>query len=233
MLRAHKIRLYPNDKQVTYFAKACGTARFAYNWGLEECMIAQQNYSAAMKRYESALDDSYRADNGVFYTDVALAEKIIASLRIPKEASILDPCCGTGSFLYAASKKGYRNIFGVDCDNEAVALCAKYVPTARLMTADTIGNADVFEEQVDYVIGNPPYAPIGNGVEIKGDTTFRNKVAKYGKNLFVAALELAYILARHSIFRLRLSSPNITTCEVVKRLIGCCQARIYASSATS
>ena len=36
MLRAHKIRLYPNDKQVTYFAKACGTARFAYNWGLAE-----------------------------------------------------------------------------------------------------------------------------------------------------------------------------------------------------
>lgn len=159
-------------------------------------MIAQQNYSAAMKRYESALDDSYRADNGVFYTDVALAEKIIASLRIPKEASILDPCCGTGSFLYAASKKGYHNIFGADCDNEAVSLCAKYVPTARLMIADTIGNADAFEEQVDYVIGNPPYAPIGNGVEIKGDATFRNKVAKYGKNLFVAALIRALELAR-------------------------------------
>jgi putative transposase len=36
MLRAHKIRLYPNNKQKTYFAKACGTARFAYNWGLAE-----------------------------------------------------------------------------------------------------------------------------------------------------------------------------------------------------
>jgi putative transposase len=36
MLRAHKIRLYPNNKQKTYFAKVCGTARFAYNWGLAE-----------------------------------------------------------------------------------------------------------------------------------------------------------------------------------------------------
>ena len=36
MIRAHKIRLYPNNKQATYFSKACGVARFAYNWALEE-----------------------------------------------------------------------------------------------------------------------------------------------------------------------------------------------------
>lgn len=36
MLTAHKIALDPNDRQATYFAKACGTARFAYNWALME-----------------------------------------------------------------------------------------------------------------------------------------------------------------------------------------------------
>ena len=36
MIRAHKIRLYPNNVQKTYFAKACGVARFAYNWALAE-----------------------------------------------------------------------------------------------------------------------------------------------------------------------------------------------------
>ncbi len=30
----HKIRLDPNKKQVEYFNKASGTARFTYNWGL-------------------------------------------------------------------------------------------------------------------------------------------------------------------------------------------------------
>lgn len=34
MLIAHKIALNPNNKQRTYFAKACGVARFAYNWAL-------------------------------------------------------------------------------------------------------------------------------------------------------------------------------------------------------
>jgi len=36
MLKAHKIRLYPNKKQTEYFEKSCGIARFAYNWGLTE-----------------------------------------------------------------------------------------------------------------------------------------------------------------------------------------------------
>ena len=34
MLRGHKIRIYPNNEQETYLKKACGTARFAYNWAL-------------------------------------------------------------------------------------------------------------------------------------------------------------------------------------------------------
>ncbi len=36
MILAHKIALDPNNKQATYFAKAAGTARFAYNWALAE-----------------------------------------------------------------------------------------------------------------------------------------------------------------------------------------------------
>jgi len=36
MIKAHKIRLYPNNKQETYFRNACGVKRFAYNWALSE-----------------------------------------------------------------------------------------------------------------------------------------------------------------------------------------------------
>ena len=34
--RSHKIRLCPNDKQRGYFSRACGCARFTYNWALQE-----------------------------------------------------------------------------------------------------------------------------------------------------------------------------------------------------
>ena len=43
MLITHKIALEPNDKQGTYFAKAAGVARFAYNWALAEW---QRQYEA-------------------------------------------------------------------------------------------------------------------------------------------------------------------------------------------
>lgn len=34
MLRAHVIRLYPDDVQDNYLARCCGVSRFAYNWAL-------------------------------------------------------------------------------------------------------------------------------------------------------------------------------------------------------
>jgi len=44
MLIAHKIALDPNNVQATYFARAAGTARFAYNWALAEW---QRQYEAS------------------------------------------------------------------------------------------------------------------------------------------------------------------------------------------
>lgn len=43
MLIAHRIALKPNNVQATYFARAAGTARFAYNWALAEW---QRQYEA-------------------------------------------------------------------------------------------------------------------------------------------------------------------------------------------
>ena len=46
MLITHKIALCPNNKQRTYFAKACGVARFAYNWALAYWKILYQAHKA-------------------------------------------------------------------------------------------------------------------------------------------------------------------------------------------
>lgn len=52
MLVVHKIELKPNNKQATYFAKACGTARFAYNWALQRW---QERYKAGQRTSETEL----------------------------------------------------------------------------------------------------------------------------------------------------------------------------------
>lgn len=43
VIRGHIIELKPNNKQATYFKKACGVARFAYNWALGQW---QKQYKA-------------------------------------------------------------------------------------------------------------------------------------------------------------------------------------------
>lgn len=44
MIRAHRIRLAPNNVQATCLSRAAGVARFAYNWALDQW---QQQYAAA------------------------------------------------------------------------------------------------------------------------------------------------------------------------------------------
>ena len=46
MIRSHKIRLDPTFKQKTYFAKACGVARFTWNWALSRY---QEQYKSGQK----------------------------------------------------------------------------------------------------------------------------------------------------------------------------------------
>jgi putative transposase len=52
ILRGHRIELRTNNKQATYFAKASGTARKAYNWALNEWETQRQ---AGGKPSEAAL----------------------------------------------------------------------------------------------------------------------------------------------------------------------------------
>ena len=46
MILAHKIALDPNNVQETYFRKAAGTARFAYNWALDQWNIQYAAWQA-------------------------------------------------------------------------------------------------------------------------------------------------------------------------------------------
>lgn len=59
MIRAHKIRLNPTPEQETYLKQACGTSRFAFNWGLarwkeaKEQGIAQHGPMAIKKDFNA------------------------------------------------------------------------------------------------------------------------------------------------------------------------------------
>jgi SAM-dependent methyltransferase len=161
--------------------------------------LTQELFKAASNEYEYSLADNLKQENGIFYTDVPLAEKIINDLLKPdKAAVILDPCCGTGNFLFAAKKHGYDNIYGIDCDKNAIELCKKNIPCGTFAAADFIGQpsdkttkALGLQTKADVIIGNPPYVPISGNITLnttETDDRLKKKVFNSGKNLFVAAL---------------------------------------------
>jgi putative transposase len=55
---AHKIRLTPTPEQDVYFKKACGTARFTYNWALAEW---RRQYQAGQKPSALGLKKQFNA----------------------------------------------------------------------------------------------------------------------------------------------------------------------------
>lgn len=58
MIKAHKIRLHPTPEQANYFARAAGTARFCFNWGLAEW---KRRYEAGEKPNALALKTQFNA----------------------------------------------------------------------------------------------------------------------------------------------------------------------------
>lgn len=72
VIRGHTVELKPNNKQETYFKKACGVARLAYNWALTEW---QNQYQA---------DKAYRDDclaKGIEIDNIKLNKPTQAKLR--------------------------------------------------------------------------------------------------------------------------------------------------------
>lgn len=156
--------------------------------------LSDEEFSRLSVQYENELDNDFKKSNGIFYTDLPLAQSIVDFLNIPKKTAIIDPCCGTGSFLYALLKNGYDNIVGCDFDKNTIETCRDLIGIQSIFQIDTIGNdgekilQQLGYDKFDYIIGNPPYAPLRRSLEIDINAEFLRKVKASGNNLFVAAI---------------------------------------------
>jgi predicted RNA methylase len=138
--------------------------------------------------YETAiLDTAKRADFGVFYTPPELARKILSQIPIeelaPSDRHVLDPACGSGTFLLAAydrlrdiaplgldlieaHRDSAKRLTGFDIDPLAVevarlALLLNAMPASNgwsVSEADALVNEDATKATV--VVSNPPWRDI-------------------------------------------------------------------------
>lgn len=159
-------------------------------------------FSESSNSYESSLDEGFKKDHGIFYTDLELADSMVKFLKIPKKSRLIDPYCGTGSFIHTLLQNSYNNVVGCDFDYDTVQTCKRLTGASEIYQVDTLGKtgqeilSTIGSEPFDYVIGNPPYAPIGKNVTLNGERAFINKVNTSGSNLFIAALYRSFELCK-------------------------------------
>ncbi len=101
--------------------------------------------------YENSLSTSYKNKEGVYYTPAHIAQSFFKQISVDFDtATFCDPCCGTGNFLVAALKAGFRpsNIYGFDIDETAVEI-------ARLRLRELAGQDVAHIEHRDFLADVP------------------------------------------------------------------------------
>lgn len=100
---------------------------------------------------------------GAFYTDERVARTIVDwAVRNPSDC-VLDPSCGEGVFLSAASERlvaigsSAPEIWGIDIDVEAIRAAKAQTPASNLVKADFFSVKPNDLSFFDAVVGNPPF----------------------------------------------------------------------------
>lgn len=116
--------------------------------------------------YEESLSESYKNKEGVFYTPQEIVEEFFEYL--PEDCSELkfcDPCCGTGNFLVAAVRRGFKpcNIYGYDIDEVALEISRRRLKQfnggneANIEKRDFLAVPYQVEQKYDVIFTNPPW----------------------------------------------------------------------------
>ena len=135
--------------------------------GLEDFEFPMKKASDGIVPDLEARERNFKRKNGQYYTPETFAERLLDELLKYKEkkknATILDPSCGDGSFLLAASKFfDLNHIYGCDIDVYALLVSVVRLVCAfpskgwpKLKKSNFL--LDDNKEKFDYIIGNPPY----------------------------------------------------------------------------
>lgn len=125
--------------------------------------------------YEEQVDSAKRIQLGIVYTPPSIVEyinsRVLELWTEDEPPRVIDPCCGTGIFLYDMAHRiaarwsldivdVYREcIHGYDLDEDAVDIARSLIPDANFKVIDSL-NTNL--DEYDIVVTNPPYVRIQN-----------------------------------------------------------------------
>ena len=144
--------------------------------------------------YEESLSDSYKNQEGIYYTPAHIVNDLCQiDNTMLENKTFCDPCCGSGNFLLRALDLGFKpeNLFGFDIDPVAVAIAQKRIFDKTGFINNNIICADFLQLAIhkktgyyDYIFTNPPW---GKKIS-KDEKESLSKILHTGNSLDTCAL---------------------------------------------
>lgn len=108
-------------------------------------------------------------DNGIFYTPLALAERLKSYVDIEPE-SVYDPTCGVGNLLSVFHENAKK--YGQELDGEQLALID--LPNFTGYTGDTLTDDKFKGMKFDCIMANPPFSVKWEPDTLSDDIRFKD-----------------------------------------------------------
>lgn len=145
--------------------------------------------------YQSILMEGEKNKIGSYYTPHNVVRNMTCALSFDNDEILLDPCCGSGSFLLELNAQP-NQIFGFDNDEIAVFICKinlllKYktvVFTPQIYCLNFIDNKNEFLSQLnlkfDYIITNPPWGASCDSLSFIPEVTSKESFSYFFVNAY-------------------------------------------------
>lgn len=163
---------------------------YTINQGLYQFSIPNDERDFLGLIYQSILMEGEKNKIGSYYTPYNVVRNMTCTLSFDNNETLLDPCCGSGSFLLELNAKP-NQIFGFDNDEIAVFICKinlllKYktdIFTPQIFCLNFIDKSDkflsIFNLKFDYIITNPPWGAICNDTECISEITSKESFSYF------------------------------------------------------
>ena len=176
--------------------------------------------------YQAITPEGHRNIKGQYYTPRSIVQQALKNIGMSTDGHVLDPCCGSGSFLCEIQVQSPNQLLGIDIDPIAVMiakanLMMRYCDTVfipQIMCGDFL-DKNFFSEvsNISVICTNPPW---GANSQIGGGETFSHFIRESvsllnedGKLCFLLPESFGKIKTHTNIRRHLLS--NTTLREVV------------------
>lgn len=124
--------------------------------------------------FQKFLNSSSRINRGQFFTPKIIVDMCVEMIELNKNVNILDPCCGSGSFLVSAynsikeelNGKEHCSLYGMDISKQAILLTKLRfmlldIKSENIFCSDALSDVKLLPESFDIILTNPPFGTKG------------------------------------------------------------------------